>query len=348
MQNRIERLREFINPDTSLLVSDLTNIRYLSGFTGSNGLLLVSPSESLLVTDARYDEQSKQECPYVDVEISSNLFKSASGRLSTQTLAIEGQHLSVNHWKRLTSENEQVTIAGPWIEILRSVKDQSEITLISKACEISTRALAAIQDQISVGMSERHIAKILDATMLDFGAEAIAFSTIVASGPNSAIPHHQPTDRLIKKGDFLKIDFGALFAGYHADCTRTFVVGNPADWQTDLHDTLLESQQNAVSKLAPGVDFEAVVKAAKAPLETAGLLDKFIHGLGHGVGLEIHEQPFLSNLNGGKIEENMVVTIEPGVYLPDVGGIRIEDTVMVTSLASENLTKFTYELTSVG
>ena len=348
IQTRISRLRQNLDSDSSLLVSNPVNIRYLSGFSGSNGLLLVSMDSVFLITDSRYKIQSQQECSELDTVIGRDLYESALNLLNTKNLAIEGQSLTVDNWQRLQSKVANLIASGPIVEELRIVKDPNEIALIKTACEISTNALAHVQDKIEIGMSERQIARLLEAAMFDFGAQAIAFPTIVATGANSAIPHHQPTDRPLAKGDLLKIDFGARFDGYHADCTRTFVAGKPDNWQRDLHEKVLASQQAGVKALVAGVDFQRVVEASNAPLEDAGMLDKFTHGLGHGVGLEIHEQPFLSSANGGKIAERTIVTIEPGVYLPNVGGIRIEDTVVVTSLASEVLTKFTYELTSVG
>ena len=348
IQNRIARLRQNLDSDISLLVSNLVNVRYLSGFSGSNGLFLVSQDSAVLFTDPRYEIQTQKECPEIDVVISRDLLESALERLETKKLAIEGSHLTVNNWQRLQKKVSNLIVAEPVVELLRTVKDSYEIAKIKAACEIATQALANLQDAIQIGISERQIARMLDATMLDLGAQSVAFQTIVASGPNSSIPHHQPTDRLLENGDFLKIDFGALLDGYHSDCTRTFVAGEPAQWQKELYECVLASQQAGVKALKAGIDFGSVVDAATAPLQAAGLLDKFIHGLGHGLGLEIHEQPYLSSAIGGKIEQNTIVTIEPGIYLPDIGGIRIEDTVVVTSLASEVLTKFTYELTSVG
>ncbi len=347
-QSRIARLRQVMDSDTPFLVSNLVNIRYLSGFTGSNALLLISMESAFLLTDSRYEIQSRRECPEIDVVISRDLFGSAIELLQTPALAIEGSALSVTHWQRIAKQVPDLQVAEPLIEGLRIVKDSTEIAVVSKACDISTASLEILKTEIHFGMTERQIARRLESLMLDMGADSIAFQTIVASGPNSAIPHHKPTDRPLQKGDLLKIDFGALVDGYHADCTRTFTAGKAADWQKELHECVLASQHNGIKALAPDVDFGVVVRAANAPLQEAGFMDKFTHGLGHGVGLEIHEQPFLSSPIGGKIVQNMVVTIEPGVYLPDLGGIRIEDTIVITSFASEVLTKFTYELTSVG
>lgn len=346
--SRIDRLRPNLDSDSSLLVSNLVNVRYLSGFSGSNALLLISHDSASLITDSRYEIASKAECPEVNVVISSDLFQSAIELLKTTTLLIEGQNLSVDNWQRLGNMVSDLVVSKPFIEEMRIVKDENEIALVTRACEISTQSLELVRPKIQLGMSERQIARMLEATMLDLGADSIAFATIVASGPNSAIAHHQPTDRQLASGDFLKIDFGARINGYHSDCTRTFIAGSPQQWQTDIYEAVLASQQAGVNALAVGVDFKTVHAAAIEPLEAAGLLDKFTHGLGHGLGLEIHEQPYVSSPIGGKIKSNTIVTIEPGVYLPNVGGIRIEDTVVVTSLASEVLTKFTYELTSVG
>jgi Xaa-Pro aminopeptidase len=210
---------------------------------------------------------------------------------------------------------------------------------------MSARALEGlIQTKLS-GRTERQIARDLESRMYAEGAEAIAFATIVASGPNSATPHHQPTDRVVEPGDFLKIDFGARHAGYHADCTRTFVVGRePAAWQAELHALVRAAQRAGREALKPGVELSAVDAAARDVIKAAGHGDDFTHGLGHGVGLEIHEDPFFAATATGTLADRTPVTVEPGVYLPGRGGVRIEDTLVVRDGEPELLTPTTKDL----
>jgi Xaa-Pro dipeptidase len=195
-----------------------------------------------------------------------------------------------------------------------------------------------------IGKSELEVATILDRTMVDLGATGPAFETIVATGSNSAIPHHQPTDRLLAKGDLLKIDFGAQVGGYKSDCTRTFALGKPADWQEEIYRAVVEAQEIGRKTCVPDLDFGSLDNAVRQSISDSGYGDKFKHGLGHGVGLMIHEDPFLSAKSDGKIAQNMVITIEPGIYLPDLGGVRVEDTGLVTNAGYSVLTNFTYDL----
>jgi Xaa-Pro aminopeptidase len=230
------------------------------------------------------------------------------------------------------------------IEALRVVKDDSEIELIKRACEISTKAYSDVIETVRVGQSEKIIRNALEQRMREYGADDIAFASIVASGPNSAIPHHEPTDRELQSGDFLKIDFGAKVAGYHADCTRTTVVGKPSDWQAELHSAVTSAQEAGRNTIQSGIQFTEVEKAVNQSLTDSGYREYFTHGLGHGVGLAIHEDPFFGRVEAAKIASNTVITIEPGAYLKDKGGVRVEDTIVVNSEGYVNLTNLPYEL----
>jgi Xaa-Pro aminopeptidase len=198
------------------------------------------------------------------------------------------------------------------------------------------------------GRTERAVARDLEWKMLERGAEALAFETILASGPNSAIPHHRPTDRTIQPGDLVKIDFGARVDGYHADCTRTVVLGRADDWQREVYAAVRESQSAGLDQLRHGVDVSAADAAARASLDASGWLEAFTTGLGHGVGLQIHEDPFVAGSHTGKLTSRTVLTMEPGIYVPGRGGVRIEDTVLVTAGAPEVLTTMTKDLLEIG
>jgi Xaa-Pro aminopeptidase len=234
---------------------------------------------------------------------------------------------------------------GPAVEQLRTVKDDGELALLREACAIGDRALRETLERTAPGQTEREVARRLEACMVELGAEGVAFETIVATGPNSAIPHHRPTDREILRGDLLKIDFGARYSGYHADCTRTVVVGGtPADWQREIHDVVRRAQRAGRHALRVGADLRAVDAAARDVVVEAGYGDAFPHGLGHGVGLEIHEAPMLGVRATGRLAGRTPVTVEPGVYLPGRGGVRIEDTLVVGEGTPELLTTTSKDL----
>lgn len=343
----------------AVLVTKLVNVRYLTGFTGSNGAVLLTADEAVLATDGRYDTQSAQEAP--DVE---RLIERAVGPALAAQAAKRGA-------KRIAFEEHDVTVAlhdsladaaetaelkrlGEAVEALRAVKDEGELELLRRACQISDQALTDLLGGIAVGRTERGIARELENRMLDLGADGLAFETIVASGPNSAIPHHSPTDRKVEAGDFLKIDFGAQYGGYHADCTRTFVVGKvPTDWQAEVHQLVFDAQRAGREALAPGALVKDVDRAARSVIEAAGHGEHFTHGLGHGVGLEIHEAPMMGYSADARLADRTPVTVEPGVYLPGRGGVRIEDTLVVRDGATgggtaELLTTTTKELLVLG
>jgi len=220
---------------------------------------------------------------------------------------------------------------GRKIEELRMVKDAEELELLATACRLSSQALADVLPQIRPGLSERTLASLLDYRMTELGADGVAFDTIVASGPNGAIPHHAPTDRPLRRGDLVTMDFGALYQGYHADMTRTVAVGEPAGWQRDVYELVAEAQRTGIEAVEPGAEAGAVDAAAREVIEAAGHAEHFQHGLGHGVGLEIHEAPMLGYGRTGKLADRVPVTVEPGVYLPGKGGVRIEDVLVVTA-----------------
>ena len=344
--HRIERLQNELADDQALYVTNLINVRYLCGFTGSNGALLVTKDSAVLATDSRYEIQSANQTCDVEILIGRNLSELLLAGKSQSQMLVEGNDISVNALEALKEANPKITFQATdgVVEHLRSIKDESELQLIRLACQISSQALNDTLPKIQIGVSERHLRDLLENRMRELGADDIAFASIVASGPNSAIPHHEPTTRELSSGDLLKIDFGAKVDGYHSDCTRTFVMGKPAEWQIELHQAVAQAQQSGRDKISSAVKFSAVEQSVNDSLSESGYREFFTHGLGHGVGLEIHEEPFFSRTQTGKIAPNTVITIEPGAYLPERGGVRIEDTVAVTSQGHDNYTQFSYEL----
>jgi Xaa-Pro aminopeptidase len=342
-----------------MLVTDLINVRYLSGFSGSNGALLVFADDRgpLLATDGRYRTQAAEQAPDLDVAIERALGRHLVARAADAgvgKLGFESNVVTVDGFDTLNTElaernasTELVRAAGT-VESLREIKDDGELALLRLACEKADAALSDLVERggLRPGRTEREVSRELEALMLDHGADAISFETIVAAGANSAIPHHRPTDAVLAHGDFVKIDFGALVAGYHSDMTRTFVLGKAADWQLEIYQLVSESQRAGREALCPGADLRDVDGAARQLIVDAGYGEQFSHGLGHGVGLQIHEAPGIGATSTGTLRAGAVVTVEPGVYLPGRGGVRIEDTLAVGDdmAAPELLTRFPKEL----
>ena len=338
-----------MDADSSFLCTNLINIRYLTGFTGSNALVLVTHDDVHLFTDARYAIQAEQETSSVTITIANDLFRAVATKISSEPFYIEGSDITVESFEKLKDLiPNQVLISNNFVERLRVIKDQHEVAVIEQACEIATNALTLVLHKLHVGQSEREVALILNRTMVDLGADDIAFETIVAAGANSAIPHHKPTERPITQGDLLKIDFGAKLQGYHSDCTRTFVMGKPHSWQQEIHEIVRGAQRTGREALHQDVPCSTVTDTVKSVFDDTNFGQYFTHGLGHGVGLEIHEDPFLSQQSTDTLKSGTIVTIEPGVYLPNQGGVRIEDTVVITPDGYRNLTVFDYDLIEIS
>ena len=337
-----------------MLVTDLVNVRYLSAFTGSNAALLVYADDdgrAALATDGRYRTQAARQAPDLRLEIERacgpHLTKLAAAE-GVARLGFESHVVTVDGYDQLAlaaAPMELVRASGT-VEALREVKDDGEKALLRLACEVADAALTNLIERggLHPGRTEQHVARELEALMFDHGADGVSFETIVATGPNSAIPHHRPTDAQLASGDFVKIDFGALVEGYHSDMTRTFVLGQAAQWQRDIYELVAAAQRAGREALAPGEACKDVDGAARAVIADAGYGENFGHGLGHGVGLEIHEAPGISAASTATLQVGSTVTVEPGVYLPDRGGVRIEDTLIVGEQCPELLTRFPKEL----
>jgi len=321
----------------AVLVTAAPNVRYLTGLASSNAaLLLPADGEGLLATDSRYALAAQRDAPDLELLTERSVevrLAAEAARRGVRKLAFEAHEMTVERHAEAAARAEGVTTVpfGRKIEELRTVKDQSELELLATACRITAQALADALPQIRPGLSERSLGSLLDYRMTQLGADRPAFDTIVASGPNGAIPHHAPTDRPLRRGDLVTMDFGALYGGYHADMTRTVAVGKPAEWQRDIYDLVAEAQRAGIEALEVGAETGAVDAAARDVIEAAGHAGHFQHGLGHGVGLEVHEAPMMGYGRTGKLEDRVPVTVEPGVYLPGQGGVRIEDVLVVTA-----------------
>jgi Xaa-Pro aminopeptidase len=317
------------------LITSPPNVRYLTGLASSNAaLLLPADGRGVLATDSRYEPAARRDCPDLELVLGRFIEPLLAGEMTRRGLgrvAFEAHEMTVERHQDLAGKTAGVTLVpfGRAVEDLRMVKDATEIELLATACRISSQALADVLPRIRPGLSERALAGQLEHRMVELGADRPAFDTIVASGPNGAIPHHAPTERPLRRGDLVTIDFGALYAGYHADMTRTLALGEPAGWQRDIYDLVAAAQRAGITAARPEAEVGAVDAAARDLISEAGHGQHFQHGLGHGVGLEVHEAPMMGYGRTGKLLAGVPVTVEPGVYLPGRGGVRIEDVLVV-------------------
>lgn len=341
----------------ALLITQLVNIRYLTGFTGSNAALLVAADgeeQTVFCTDGRYRTQSERQVPDLrrvfgracDLQLVRDAAEAGLGRLGFEshvvTVERHGALIGILGADRLIG-------TARWVEQLRTIKDETEITALRSACAAADTALAGLlaEGGVRPGRTERAVARDLEERMVEAGASGPSFETIVAAGPNSAVPHHRPTDAELQPGDLVKMDFGALVDGYHSDMTRTVLLGTPAPWQRELYDLVAAAQAAGRAALRAGAKAREVDAAARDIITAAGYGEQFLHSLGHGVGLQIHEAPALSQLGDGTLAAGMAVTVEPGVYLVDRGGVRIEDTLIVSDGEPELLTRTTKDFVVV-
>lgn len=349
---RLERLRERLESDAlpALAVSSLTNISYLTGFSGSAGTLFVLPGRTVLLTDGRYATQAEEQTAGVEVDIEIGLSPEDRTRLAGSivasagpaSLGLEAAHLSWAQQREYATSwfpGVELTATVGVVEDLRRVKDDAERARIARAAAAADAALAEVLPMLGEGPTEIELAGALDAAMRAQGADGPAFETIVASGPESAKPHHRPSRRRIGEGEPVVVDFGAALDGYRSDMTRTLSVGGLADpvlarvWRV-----VAGAQAAGVATVADRVGASQVDRACREVVSAAGWAERFVHGTGHGVGLDIHEPPWVVATSTDTLHAGHVVTVEPGVYLPGLGGVRIEDTVVVTDTGCLNLT----------
>ena len=331
----------------ALLVTNLVNVRYLTGFTGSAGLAWLGPDELVLVTDRRYAEQSETETAQAGVEVRVEITNDAPQELLTAAasgvarIGLEATSVSWAHQRQYAewfSDAELVPATGT-VERCRQIKDEGEIDRMAQAAAIADAALAEVRPLLTDGPTEKEVALALDTAVRRLGADGSAFTTIVAAGPNAALPHIRPSDRPIGPGELVIIDMGAVVDGYRSDMTRTLAVGEPDAEAAKVFATVRDAQQLGVEQVAPGVPISDVDKACRDRIAADGWGDAFVHGTGHGVGLDIHEQPWVRAKATESLEVGQVITVEPGVYLPGLCGARVEDTVVVTDGNARRLTQ---------
>jgi Xaa-Pro aminopeptidase len=342
---RVEQLRAQLAQKnlTGILITNPPNRRYLSGFTGSEGLLLILESTAYLCTDFRYLEQAAQEAPGWEVVKLDRPWTETVKKLvpSGSRIAFEAEFLTCARYRELEQEISGVEWVAEkgLVEKLRARKDAEEIKRLREAIRLTDDGALYLKSWLKPGLSEKDIALELEFYLRRRGASGPSFPFIVVSGPRSSLPHGRPSERRLVPGDIVTVDFGVIYDGYCSDLTRTFILGPPAPEQKALYDLVLAAQERALALAGPGVPAASVDASAREVIARAGYGDYFGHSLGHGVGLEIHEAPHLSSSSTEELQPGMVVTVEPGVYLPGSGGVRIEDVILITEHGREVLSQ---------
>jgi Xaa-Pro aminopeptidase len=356
---RLDRLRAAFDEHEidALIVTTLPNVRYLTGFTGSAAVLVVTRDLSVLTTDGRYRTQSAEQleragAPEVEISIGSGTQQREAARAALEgakaaRIGLEAGNITWSGqrgWADVLSGEKLVPTANA-VEALRERKDAAELARMERAAAIADAALFEVLPLMSQGVTEEHFALELDTAMRRGGAEGTAFETIVAAGENSAKPHHHPGSRRINGGDPVVVDFGAMFEGYRSDMTRTFCVdAEPEGELARIFNVVQESQAAGAAAVRPGISAKDVDDICRQIIAAAGWAERFEHGTGHGVGLDIHEAPTVSQLGTAILAPGFVVTVEPGVYVPGHGGVRVEDTLVVTEDGARPLTNFTKDI----
>jgi len=352
IERHLERLRALLEEKglDAVLVNKIVHLHYFSGFRGDDSVLIITRNKALLVTDSRYTEQAAKQAPLFEVvKQEKGLWNKAAEclkSLACHKVGFEGNALLYDDYARLSKLMEGMEFQTALnLDSLRQIKDAEEISCIRKACEIADRAFEDVLKFLRPGISELEVAAYMENCMRQLGSEEPSFKTIVASGERGSLPHGIATEKLIVAGEFVTMDYGAVYRGYHSDITRTVCAGQADDRQRTVYHEVLKAQLLALEAIRPGASGKEVDLIARGSLNKAGLLQYFGHGLGHSLGLEIHEEPRLSPRSKCEhLVAGMLVTDEPGVYIPGWGGLRIEDTVLVAEDGGEPLTKSSKKL----
>jgi Xaa-Pro aminopeptidase len=338
----------------ALVVTELVNVRYLTGFTGTNAAAIVAPRQRTFLTDFRYLSQSAEQVPDWEREIASNDLLAGVARLLQSDdglrVGFDDAHLAVKayaHLAELVGDDVELIPAGGLVEELRAIKDAEEIAKIRAAAELADRALSEVIEKGLVGRTEREVALDLEFAQRRLGAEDVSFPPIVAAGEHGALPHARPRAEPIPAGTLVVIDWGCMLDGYASDCTRTFATGELDPRDREVYDLVLRAQEEALAAVRPGPTGRDVDAVARDIINAAGHAEHFGHGLGHGVGLDVHEDPRLATSSTTTLRPGHVVTVEPGVYVPGAVGVRIEDLVVVTEDGHDVLSGLTKELVTV-
>lgn len=349
---RVEKLREAMRKDSidGFLITSLYNLRYLTNFTGTTGLAVITLDKAFFVTDFRYTEQAAAQAQGFEiVKNSGPIFEEVATicqKEEINVLAFEESFVSFAEYSVLEDLIEESSLApvSGMIEALREVKDEEEIALIQQACHIADQGFEHILKMVRPGMTEIEVANQLDFFMRSLGATSVSFETIVASGLRSAMPHGVASEKVIEQGDLITLDFGCYYQGYVSDMTRTFAVGDPGDKLKEIYQIVLEAQEKVLAAAKPGMTGIELDAIARDHIASFGYGDAFGHSTGHGIGLEIHEGPNVSFRADKAFVVGNVITDEPGIYLPGIGGVRIEDDLLITETGNKVLTHSPKEL----
>lgn len=351
--NRAERLKSQTNlqKNEAILIHKASNMFYLSGYTGE-GILFLGNDIKAIITDFRYIEQAEKQAPEFSVfSINSkvnhiNMAAKLAKDYGFDKLYYEDDCITVKDFNEMKTAMQDVSFSSldSAVEKLRMIKDEKEIDLMEEACRISCQAFDFILGFIKTGMTEKEIQLALNFKMFELGAHSLAFESIVASGPNGSLPHAIPGSRPIQTGDLITLDFGAKYEGYCADMTRTIAIGEPSGELRHIYDTVLSAQMFCQDALAPGEDCRAIDQLARDIIDRAGFGKYFGHGLGHSLGIDVHENPRLSQTSTDRLEPGIVITVEPGIYIPGLGGVRIENSCVITGTGAKSMVSATREL----
>ena len=346
-QTRRDKLRRLLKREgmDSILVTNFTNVTYLTGFTGDDSYLLVTSTDAIMVSDSRYSQQLQEECPELEVVIRTSAIPmmASLAKLAKKTgarnMAVESQSVSLAIYDQLESTLATVNItrSSGLVETLREIKDADEIQRIRHAIDLAQRTFAVIRASLRPEQTEKEVAYAIEQQIRLFGGTGCSFPPIVAVGPRAALPHAHPTDHQIKESGFVLIDWGAVGDLYISDLTRVLVTGKIPARLEQIYNVVLKAQLAAINKIKPGAIMKDVDAAARSVITKAGYAKRFGHSLGHGIGLQVHEGPGLAPRQDRPLKAGMVVTVEPGIYLPNWGGVRIEDDILVTRNGHEVL-----------
>ena len=345
--NGLVTLQAFLKEETyggAILISPI-NLHYFAGFTGTTGVAFVTPNRAYMITDSRYTEQAKSQCEgYEVIQYTGDVYETIKHlleemKVSLPTCCFEGNYMSVDVFQQVCDTLDETEFLSFDFATLRMVKRDDELQCLRRAFQIADESFAAMLPQLKVGMTENEARIVLETEMLKRGSREPSFTTIVASGYRSSMPHGVASDKVMERGDFVTFDFGDMYEGYHSDMTRTIVLGKASEEQKKLYSIVLEAQTRGVACIKEGVTGAEVDAVCRDYIREQGYGSNFGHGTGHGVGLDIHELPVASPRSSHVLEANMVVTVEPGIYLSGHMGLRIEDTVIVTKEGCEVLTK---------
>lgn len=348
MINRVKKIKKFLgkNKLDGFLVFDLSNVRYLSGYTGSNGLCFITNDKQYFFTDFRYKSQSKMEVKNFEIHIAESgglikKLKEVNIISKDQKIGFEGNNILLDQFRDLEKSfpNAKFENNSMVLENIASVKDDSELEFLRKAADITDKIFDKIIKEIKIGMSEKEIASKISYYSKIMGDNEDSFAPIVASGINGAKPHHTPSNKKIANNEFITMDFGAVYNGYHGDMTRTIFIGEPDEKQKKIYEIVLKSQIKGIENVKSGITGKELDSVSRKYITDKGYGEYFGHGLGHGIGLVVHAEPRVSQKNEKPLKANQVITIEPGIYIPKWGGIRIEDDVIVTKDGYEVISK---------